>query len=119
MDSTRFRCSVQGVIVRCISLIFLISYPACQTPGDEDLLLMSVDYMEFVSEGSYWITGSFASLGDQEISAYGLCWCESRAPDLEDNYVELDMPIVPSVTLYPVVTVLAQSRFPFVSETLE
>ena len=34
----------------------------------EDPLMMTIDYMEFESEGSYRITGTLANLGDGEIT---------------------------------------------------
>ena len=48
--------------------------------------------MEFVSEGSYKITGTLASLGDREIIEHGICWSESEKPDMECSLMELGPP---------------------------
>lgn len=53
---------------------------------------MSIDHMVYVSEGSYNITGTIASLGVEEISSHGICWSESEKPDMECALLELEPP---------------------------
>ena len=54
--------------------------------------MISVDHMEFVSEGSYSITGTIASLGDKEILEHGICWSEAENPDMQCALTTLGPP---------------------------
>ena len=53
---------------------------------------MSIDHMDFESEGSYKITGTLASLGDGEITGLGICWDETEKPDSKGSLMELNPP---------------------------
>jgi uncharacterized protein (TIGR02145 family) len=70
----------------------MFAYQACETIEAEDPLLMSIDHMDFESEGSYKITGTLASLGDGEITGLGICWDETEKPDIEGSLMELNPP---------------------------
>ena len=73
-------------------LVFVFAYQACQSLEADNPLLMTIDHMEFVSEGSYKITGTLASLGDREIIEHGICWSESEKPDMGCSLMELGPP---------------------------
>ena len=81
---------IAAVLVLFSALSFF--HRSCETLEEETPLLMSVDYMEFVSEGSYRITGNLSSLGAGEITRYGICWSESGIPDLDCSLTELIPP---------------------------
>lgn len=51
-------------------LLLMLAFQACESMEEENPLLMSIDHMDFESEGSYQITGTLASLGDQEITGF-------------------------------------------------
>ncbi len=74
-------------------LAFMFASQACQPLEADNPLLMSIDHMEFVSEGSYKITGTLASLGNREIVEYGVCWSESENPDIDCYSVKLGAPV--------------------------
>ena len=48
--------------------------------------------MEFESEGSYKITGTLASFGDDKITGFGICWKETEEANIEGSLMELDPP---------------------------
>jgi len=84
---------IQAPSVFCIILVFLFTYQACEPFEEGQALTMSVDHWEFVSEGSYKITGTLASLGEQKITGFGICWSEFQNPDLACSYETLDLPL--------------------------
>ncbi len=73
MTSTTLQYAAKAVATLGIFL-FMVAYQACESLETEDPLLMSIDHMDFESEGSYKITGTLASLGDGEITGLGICW---------------------------------------------
>lgn len=95
MTSTINKYPLQGIPSLSVLLLILFMYPACQNLEEETPLQMTVDYMEFVSEGSYRITGTLASLGGEEISSYGICWSETANPDINASCIVLDAPVLP------------------------
>jgi uncharacterized protein (TIGR02145 family) len=97
IQNTRARTA--DVIALLLFLTFI--YQSCKTLEEESPLLMSVDHMEFISEGSYKFTGDLVSLGDSEIRRYGLCWSESGIPDLSCSLKELN-PVPASPGAYSV-----------------
>jgi uncharacterized protein (TIGR02145 family) len=92
MTSTKINHKVKAGSILGLFLVFIFAYQACQTLEADNPLLISVDHWEFVSEGSYKITGTLASLGDKAIIEHGICWSESANPDLECSSVELGPP---------------------------
>lgn len=95
MTSTIYKYPLQDLAVLSLVLLFLFIYPACQGLEEETPLLMTVDNMEHVSEGSYKITGTLASMGGEEIAGYGICWSESAYPDINGSCIGLDAPASP------------------------
>ena len=93
MTSTILNYTKQTTSVLGFFLVFMFAYQACTPLEEEEIpLLMSIDHMEFVSEGSYNITGTLASLGDGEITELGICWDETEKPDIEGSLMELIPP---------------------------
>jgi uncharacterized protein (TIGR02145 family) len=91
MTSTTLQYAAKAKAILGI-FIFMFAYQACETIEAENPLLMSIDHMEFESEGSYKITGTLASLGDNEITGFGICWNETEKPDIEGSLMELVPP---------------------------
>ena len=73
-------------------MIFLFAIQACQPMEEENILLITTDYIDYVSEGSYRVTGTLASMGDNEITELGICWGESEKPDIEGPSIRLEPP---------------------------
>ena len=94
MTSANNKYRLQELIVLSFFLLFLLSSHFCKSL-EETPLLITVDHMEFVSEGSYKVTGTMASLGDKEILEQGMCWSESHMPDLECSSETMEL--TPSV----------------------
>jgi len=92
MTSTVIKIETHVIPILGIVLVFLFANQACELVEEEDPLLMTIDHMEFVSEGSYKLTGTLASLGGGEITGFGICWSESEKPDTECSFVEVDPP---------------------------
>ena len=92
MTSIIIKNTIQAIPILGMALLFLFSNRACQPLEEDNPLLMTIDHMEFKSEGSYRITGTLASFGDGEISRFGVCWSESEKPDIEGCLMELDLP---------------------------
>lgn len=93
MTPTIYNPRLQVPSVFWLILVFLFVYQACEPYEEGQALTMSVDHMEFVSEASYKITGTLASLGDQTITGFGICWSESQNPDLACSFETLDLPL--------------------------
>jgi uncharacterized protein (TIGR02145 family) len=93
MMTPTIRNSQTGAVA-VLALILFLSFiqQSCRTLEEESPLLMSVDHMEFVSEGSYKISGNLVSMGDSEIRRYGLCWSESGVPDMDCSLADLNPP---------------------------
>ena len=91
MTSTALQYASKAIATLGIFL-FMVAYQACESLETEDPLLMSIDHMDFESEGSYKITGTLASLGDGEITGLGICWDETEKPDIEGSLMELNPP---------------------------
>lgn len=92
MTSTKIKQLAKEASILGLFLVFMFAYQACQPLESDNPLLMTIDHMEFVSEGSYKITGTLASLGDREILEHGICWSESEKPDMECSLMELGPP---------------------------
>lgn len=82
----------QTIPILGMALTLLFSILACESAEESTPLLMTIDFMEYESEGRYIITGTIASMGDQEISSLGVCWGESENPDNEGCSLELEPP---------------------------
>jgi uncharacterized protein (TIGR02145 family) len=93
MTSTTLQYAAKAIVSLGIFL-FMVVYQACETIEAEDPLLMSIDHMDFESEGSYKITGTLASLGDGEITGLGICWDETEKPDSKGSLMELNPPFL-------------------------
>lgn len=78
---------VQGIFI----LLFLAMI-ACQSVEEEEELQLTINRIEYISEGSYLLTCTLASMGDKEITAHGICWGESEHPDIEACSIELGPP---------------------------
>jgi len=92
MASILFKYNTPRTFLPGFVILCLFTYYAC-TPMEEDQsLLMTIDHMEFVSEGSYTITGTMASLGEEDLSRFGVCWSETEKPDLRCSFLDLDLP---------------------------
>jgi len=92
MTSIIFKSTVHTIAILGILCLFLFMNQACELVEEEDPLVMTIDHMAFHSEGSYKITGTLASMGDGEITGFGICWSDSENPDTEGCLKELDPP---------------------------
>lgn len=72
-----------AILIQGKSMIFLLAIQACQPMEEENILLITTDHIDYVSEGSYRVTGTLASMGDNEISELGICWGELEKPNIE------------------------------------
>lgn len=91
MHSKTYKGLFQEIFFLTFSLFISISNQSCQSLEEVTPLFMTVDHMEFVSEGSYTITGTLVSPGEKEILEQGLCWSESHMPDLDCSYGALEL----------------------------
>jgi uncharacterized protein (TIGR02145 family) len=93
MTSTIYKARIQDLRVLLLLISILLVYPACQPLEEETTLLMSVDHMEYVSEGSYKIYGTLATMGKEELTGFGICWSEARNPDIAGFFEKLETPL--------------------------
>ena len=82
----------QVLLIPGLLLILLLVLHSCQLMEDDNLLLITSDHTTYVSDGSYKITGSIVSMGDQEITGHGICWCEFAKPTIKEASVQLGAP---------------------------
>ncbi len=92
MPPTYLKHTAKAVSILGLFLAFTFAYQSCQTLEADNPLLITVGHMEFVSEGSYKITGTLASLGNKEILEYGICWSEVENPDLQCAIAKIGPP---------------------------
>jgi len=70
-------------------LLILLIIQSCEQREKENLLQITTDHFEYISEGLYKVTGTLISKGDYEISGHGFCWGESENPDMEGLFIQL------------------------------
>ena len=92
MTSTIKKNIAHAIQIPGMIMIFLFAIQACQPMEEENILLITTDYIDYVSEGSYRVTGTLASMGDNEITELGICWGESEKPDIEGPSIWLEPP---------------------------
>ncbi len=73
-------------------MLLLFAFQACQPLEDENILIITTDHIEFVSEGSYRFSATLVSMGEDEITQHGFCWSESKQPDIYGPTVKLGPP---------------------------
>lgn len=99
---------IQGMIA-----LFLFSFQACQPEEEGSPLLITIDHMEYVVDGSYMVTGTLVSMGDSEISGYGICWGESENPDMDGSCIDLGSPALAGEFKVPVSGLSASTSYYF------
>lgn len=112
MTSTAFKYLSQAASFLGVVLL-VVSFQACTSLEAEDPLIMSIDHMEFESEGSYRITGTLASLGDKDLNGFGICWDVSENPDCEGSALELGLPLTAGEFSATVSGLSASTRYYF------
>ena len=70
-------------------IIFLLIIHACQPIENEEPLHITTDAVSKISEDSYSISGTLASIGTEEITQHGICSGELPLPELEGQAIQL------------------------------
>ena len=63
MSSTIKKNIAHVILIPGKIMIFLFAIQACQPIEEENILLITTDHIDYVSEGSYRVTSTLASMG--------------------------------------------------------
>jgi uncharacterized protein (TIGR02145 family) len=78
-----------SITVRICTLVIFLSIAACKNPEQENILIISTDDIEVVSQGTYKFNGTVVSVGQTGIDEHGFCWSESENPAIDATSIKL------------------------------
>jgi len=98
-------------IFKGLLVLSLLTYNACQSLDEEEILLFTIDKVDILPGNSYEMSGSIVNMGHLDIKEHGFCWSETETPTVENTAVLLGSPRKPGVFTFTVSGLLPDTSY--------
>jgi uncharacterized protein (TIGR02145 family) len=89
-------------LIKILSIIIFLIMVGCEHDEGENVTVVTTEDVGVFYEGIYIFKGNIVSMGEEEITNHGFCWCESGDPDLESSVICLGKRISPGSFSYTI-----------------